>query len=260
MSVASLPVSSDADAVRLAKRVAAERGCSRAEAERLIVSGAVQVDGAVVDQPQARVLPQQTVQVGHVLALASGEPQSVIWFKPAGVALPDGKALSVTWLRAQLSEAVALSSAAAPAGPVFHAVGPRWEALAPIAAADSGLVLLSQHPAMARVVTERAALLEQEWLIDLPSAASADHKAQVIRSLQEPLSHDGHPLPPARASWHSDGRVRLAVKGAVLGQAAFLAQRAGLAVVALRRQRLGRLSLSGLAPGQWRTLMPTERI
>lgn len=260
MPVVPLPVSSDADAVRLAKRVAAQRGCSRAEAERLIVSGAVQVDGVVLDQPQARVLPQQTVVVGDALALTSDGPQSVIWFKPVGVALPDAKALGVAWLRAQLSDAMAVSATTAPSGPVFHAVGPRWHVLAPITAGDSGLVLLSQHPALVRVVAERAALLEQEWLIDLPSAASADHKAQVIRSLQAPLSHNGRPLPPARASWHSDTRVRLAIKGAVAGQAAFLAQRAGVAAAVLRRQRLGRLSLSGLLPGQWRTLMPTERV
>ena len=258
MPVVPLPVSSDADAVRLAKRVAAQRGCSRAEAERLIVSGAVQVDGVVLDQPQARVLPQQTVVVGDAPALASDGP--VLWFIPLGVALPDAKALGVAWLRAQLSDAMAVSATTAPSGPVFHAVGPRWHVLAPITAGDSGLVLLSQHPALVRVVAERAALLEQEWLIDLPSAASADHKAQVIRSLQAPLSHNGRPLPPARASWHSDTRVRLAIKGAVAGQAAFLAQRAGVAAAVLRRQRLGRLSLSGLLPGQWRTLMPTERV
>jgi 16S rRNA U516 pseudouridylate synthase RsuA-like enzyme len=33
-----------------------------------------------------------------------------------------------------------------------------------------------------------------------------------------------------------------------------------VAAAVLRRQRLGRLSLSGLLPGQWRTLMPTERV
>ena len=42
-------------AERLARRVAALRGCSRAEAERLILGGWVRVDGAVQDQPPTRV-------------------------------------------------------------------------------------------------------------------------------------------------------------------------------------------------------------
>jgi len=260
MTAPSAPFSSSPDAVRLAKRVAADLACSRAEAERLIASGVVQVDGAVVDQPQARVLASQSVSVGDAPALASSDPLSVLWFKPAGVALPAARAPGVAWLRAALPHACVAPAQAARSAPVFHALGPRWELLAPVNPADSGLVVLSQHPTLLRHVAERAAVLEEEWLLDVAGASDATHKAQAIRSLQEPLSHDGRPLPVARASWQSDTRIRLAIKGGVAGQAAFLAQRAGLSVAALRRQRLGRLSLSGLQPGQWRTLLPTERM
>ena len=47
------------DGIRLAKRVAAQQGCSRREAELLIENGAVRVDGQVIEVPQVRVTPQQ---------------------------------------------------------------------------------------------------------------------------------------------------------------------------------------------------------
>ena len=43
------------EGVRLAKRVAAAAGCSRREAELLIESGAVRVDGEPALVPQSRV-------------------------------------------------------------------------------------------------------------------------------------------------------------------------------------------------------------
>ena len=39
----------------------------------------------------------------------------------------------------------------------------------------------------------------------------------------------------------------------------FLIERAGLPVASARRQRLGRVALTGLDAGQWRYLLPTER-
>jgi len=49
------------ESVRLAKRLAESMPCSRGEAERYIAGGWVTVDGAVVEEPGARVLPQQRV-------------------------------------------------------------------------------------------------------------------------------------------------------------------------------------------------------
>ena len=45
--------------VRLAKRVAELKGCSRREAEQYIEGGWVTVDGVVVEEPQSRVQDQQ---------------------------------------------------------------------------------------------------------------------------------------------------------------------------------------------------------
>jgi 23S rRNA pseudouridine2604 synthase len=253
----------DTDAVRLSKRVAALRSCSRTEAERLIVAGAVQVDGVVVDQPQARVAAHQQVHIKDGTAPLHHDPSTVLWYKPAGVALPQDAKLTVAWLNAQLPSRQRVASMAFPGAAtaaVFHTLGPKWQTVAPLLAAEAGVQLLSQHNAVLRHWSEGQAVLEQEWLLDVPSALDDDARQTALRSLQSPLSHDGRSLASARVSWQSDTRIRLAIKGALPGQLGFLVQRAGLSVSSLRRQRLGRLSISGLEPGQWRLLMPTERI
>jgi 23S rRNA pseudouridine2604 synthase len=70
---------------------------------------------------------------------------------------------------------------------------------------------------------------------------------------------NGRPLPPTRASWQSETRLRFAVKGEIPGQLAYLCEAVGLKVTGMRRLRIGQVSMSGLLPGQWRYLAPNER-
>ena len=68
---------------------------------------------------------------------------------------------------------------------------------------------------------------------------------------------------PARVSIgrQADDRtgLRFAIKGARPGQVAQLCDEAGLKILAMKRIRIGRVPLAGLAPGQWRYLAPHER-
>ena len=64
------------EGVRLAKRVAAERGCSRREAEALIAAGAVQVAGQTVTDPARRVLPHMPLQVSALAATGAIDRKS----------------------------------------------------------------------------------------------------------------------------------------------------------------------------------------
>ncbi|MCY7370178.1 MAG: RNA-binding protein, partial [Polaromonas sp.] len=69
--------------VRLAKRLAAQLGCSRREAEQYIEGGWVRVDGVVVEEPQARVLDQRIELDADASLLAAG-PVSILLHKPPG--------------------------------------------------------------------------------------------------------------------------------------------------------------------------------
>ena len=77
---------------RLAKRVAALAGCSRADAERYIEGGWVSVDGQVVEHPQHRVGDEQ-VTIDPAARLQAPEPATVLLHKPAGTPVADANAL-----------------------------------------------------------------------------------------------------------------------------------------------------------------------
>lgn len=134
--------------------------------------------------------------------------------------------------------------------------------VAPLGTKASGLMVFTQNPSVARKMTDDAAQLEHEWLAEVAADPELEDEARreaVLKSLGKALFFDGWAVPSAHASWQSELRVRLAIKGNRAGQVAHLCERAGLQITALRRLRLGRISLAGLPVGEWRYLLPYER-
>ncbi len=246
---------------RLAKRLAAQLPCSRSDAERFIAGGWVRVDGVVVEEPMERVRSEQVVTLDAKATLESLAPVTLIWHKPAGQALPDGAFLPDEVATRWFAPAMRLAGDRCGVRPLkahHHKLLP----VAPLGELASGLMVFTQNPGVARKLVEDANLLEHEWLAEVaadPALADAARRDAVLASLGQTLFHDGWALPKARASWQSEQRLRLAIKGNRPGQVAHLCERAGLQLTALRRLRLGRVALSGLPVGQWRYLLPTER-
>ncbi|QHE87737.1 RNA pseudouridine synthase [Hydrogenophaga sp. BPS33] len=246
---------------RLAKRLAAQLPCSRSDAENYIAGGWVRVDGVVVEEPMVRVRDEQTVLLDPKARLEPLASMTLIWHKPANRVLPDEPllpdALAGKWF-ASAHRFEGDRSGVRPLKAHLHKLQP----LAPLGHKSSGLMAFSQNPAVARKLTEDAGLIEHEWLADVaddPALRDAARREAVVQSLGKALFFDGWSLPSARASWQSELRLRLAIKGNQPGQVAHLCERAGLQLTALRRQRLGRISLSGLPVGQWRYLSANER-
>lgn len=251
----------ESDRVRLSKRVAAQQPCSRSEAERLIVGGLVRVDGVVVVLPQTRVSAQQVVTVDAAERVEANEPVTLLWHKPAGVVLSEGMHLpdaeAQRWLTDDRRSPHDRSRVL-----LLRAHQHRLSPLLPLLAGASGLMVLTQSAGVVRRLTEMSADLEHEWLLDMAwpaEEAGADVREAAVRSLSMPVTFDGRQLAAARASWQSERRLRVAIKGCLPGQIEFLLERAGLKTEVLRRQRLGRIALTGLDAGQWRYLLPTER-
>jgi 23S rRNA pseudouridine2604 synthase len=73
------------------------------------------------------------------------------------------------------------------------------------------------------------------------------------------LAFEGRALPPAKVSWQNERRLRFALKGISPALVPWMCEQVGLRVIALKRIRLGRLPMAGLAVGQWRYLRPGER-
>ena len=132
------------------------------------------------------------------------------------------------------------------------------ELITPLATPASGLVVFTTDWRVTRKLREDARLLEHEVVVEV----SGDIKPgglERLNRIDHGFTHRGALLPPAKVSWQSEARLRFALKGEVPGQIAYMCDSVGLKITAMKRLRVGRMSLSQLAPGQWRYLMPYER-
>ena len=230
---------------RLAKRVAALQGCSRAEAERLIEGGWVKVDGLTADDPARRVRDEAI----EIDASGLGEtllPVTLLWHKPVGVALVEGQPL------ARLVQ---------PEGLLRPWHIRHLRCASPMPAACSGLAVFAQSPGVQRKLHEDALLLEHEWMLDLAGAVPAA-KLDALQQEVDRLA-PGPRTPYLKLSVGSRSaertRLRLALKGYVPERLPQWLAQAGLEPHALQRLRLGRVALGQVATGAWRLLGMHER-
>jgi 23S rRNA pseudouridine2604 synthase len=190
-------------------------------------------------------------------ALAS---MTLIWHKPAGLAMPDGE-VPLPWALQHLGAPQRWSGDRSGVR-LLKAHAQQLQIAAGLAPKASGLVVLTQNPGVARKLSDASDAVEHEWLAEVaqdPALQDADRREAVLQSLGKVVFVDGTAVSKARASWQSEWRVRLAIKGYLDGQVAHLAERAGLSLMGLRRLRVGRLSLTPLPEGQWRFLLLHER-
>jgi 23S rRNA pseudouridine2604 synthase len=272
---------------RLSKRIMQLRDCSRREAEQYIEAGFVRVDGAVVQEPQFRVIAQNVAVDAHA-SLLNLLSVTLILNKPVGWA--DGlEPLPVTRpapLGRKPETARALSRA--PSRAASHvARGPqnvrslltlehrskhdhsgvrfmkshlaKLDASVPLEYEASGLVAFTQDFRVQRTLMEDMAFIEQELIVDVRGEVASD----VLRPIERAMRDERLRLPEFKISVGSANaersKLRLAVKGSHLGLAVYLCELAGLEILALRRIRLGRVSLGDLEEGAWRYLAEGER-
>lgn len=230
--------SDDPEGVRLAKRVAELSGYSRREAELLIDNGVVRVDGTVATTPQMRVRPDQRVEIEKNATPQPVPPITLVLHKAAGVRLD----LAAPLAGARRSDLDRSGLVPLPR----HLVDLRC--VAPLGQADSGLVVFTQVHGIERKLVEDAGILEHELQVEVQGEVTPE----ALRGMR-----------PARVSIGSqrEGRtvLRVAIKGPQPGQVSAMCARAGLKVLGVRRIRLGRVPLAGMAPGEWRYLHPDER-
>ena len=275
------------DPIRLAKRVAELRACSRREAEQLITGGWVKVDGIVIEEPQFRVADQR-VEIDPQAAPGQTESVTLLLHKPAGYPMTEGD-----------PPASPLLSAATLWGEDASGIRPlkmhftQLTLCVPLEPSASGLVVFTQDWRVARKLTEDAATLEHEVIVEVAGEMAPnglkrlnqgipyhpqgvgrgcprEGEAAVVKptSRQQPRSKDakastttlqGRTPPAIKVSWQNETRLRVALKGAQPGQIAHLCEAVGLQVVSMKRVRLGGVSLGKVPPGQWRYLRDDER-
>ncbi|MEW6024845.1 MAG: RNA pseudouridine synthase [Pseudomonadota bacterium] len=239
------------DGIRLAKRVAEQAACSRAEAERYIAGGWVSVDGVVAEDPATRVTPAQQVALLPGAKAEEPAPVTILLHKPsganAGVGIRGASAL----------ECVTPESLVATHGaPRFlkrHLA--RLTLCTPLETDASGLVVYTQDFRVARKLVDDASRVEYEYVAEVDGGI----KDGGLALLNHGLTFNRKPIAPMKVSWQSEGRLRFAAKGVVPGQIEHMCAEVGLTLTELKRLRVGRMPMAGLAEGQWRYLAEYER-
>jgi 23S rRNA pseudouridine2604 synthase len=274
-SVGERPVEGE----RLSKRIMQLRDCSRREAEQYIEAGFVRVDEIVVQEPQFRVTTQ-AVKVDAHASLLNLMSVTLILNKPAG--WTDG--LEPLPVKKPVARSAPVVRAGAPASSLKGSNNVRnlltleqhskhdhsgvrflkshltnLDASVPLEFEASGLVAFTQDFRVQRKLLEDMAFIEQELIVDVRGEVVPDD----LRPIERAMRDERLRLPEFKISVSSSNsersKLRLAVKGSQLGLAPYLCDLAGLEILALRRIRLGRVSLGDLEEGAWRYLAEGER-
>ncbi len=169
------------------------------------------------------------------------QPLTILLHKPSGVAYDEAGELLIAEHRSPTDRAgIALARAQLKKLPC----------ITPLETGASGLLVFTQDPAIHRKLVLEAAHNEHELMVHVAGEVSPEQ----LRELLHPKMH-------VSISTHKEGLtgLRFAVKSYRAGDIANYCARAGLAVEAMKRLRIGRMPLAGLLPSQWRGLMGYER-
>ena len=80
-----------------------------------------------------------------------------------------------------------------------------------------------------------------------------------LKRLNQGFRYRSMEIAPGKVSWQNEVRLRFALKNPQYGQIEYQCKSVGLDVLAIKRIRIGGVSMSKLQPGQWRYLTSKER-
>lgn len=240
--------------LRLARRLADMLGCSRRQAELYVEGGWVKVDGVVVEAPQFKVL-DQTITLDPQARAEPVLPVTLLLHKPAGYHWDRGPRAASELLLPGLR----WNEDHQPMQRTLQRHLQGQTCVTALEAGASGLLVFTQEWRIRRALTEDAARIEHEVIVDVHGEVTDAALQQLNRA---PIV-DGRAMLPARVSINSraDGLtgLRFALKGHLPGQIDQMCRAVHLSVVGMRRIRIGRLALARLPVGRWRYRMPWER-
>jgi 23S rRNA pseudouridine2604 synthase len=264
-AAAAVPAASPAEgSLRLSKRMSELGLASRREADEWIEAGWVRVDGQVVKQLGARVLPQQQISIDPQARQQQAQRVTVLLHKPVGYVsgqAEDGHEPAVVLVTA------ANRWSGDRAGTRFNPAHLRH--LAPAGRLDidsTGLLVLTQDGRIAKQLIGEDSGVEKEYLVrvswpERPELTEiAPHfPADRLERLRHGLSLDGEKLKPAKVSWQNEQQLRFVLREGKKRQIRRMCELVGLQVTGLKRVRMGRVVLGDLPAGQWRYLRWDEK-
>jgi 23S rRNA pseudouridine2604 synthase len=243
--------------LRLSKRMSELGIASRREADEWIAKGWVRVDGQVVAELGARVVPEQHITVDAKARFQQAQRVTVLLNKPIG------------YVSGQAEDGYE---------PAFVLVTPdnQWredrsgtrflrehlKSLVPAGRLDIdsvGLLVLTQDGRVAKQLIGEDSAIEKEYLVRVQPQDSTRLSDDDLARLRHGLELDGEALQPARVEWVNDDQLRFVLIEGKKRQIRRMCEAVGLKVTGLKRVRIGQVMLGDLPAGQWRYLRVDEK-
>lgn len=239
----------EAEPQRVNRWLAQSGVCSRREAEALIASGLVSIDGDRVDDVGRKIMPGQVLTLADAAQARVEAAPTFVVHKPVGVVSAQPEPGQVPAARLLTRETLF--------GPRGEPPG-RAARLAPVGRLDMdsrGLLILSQDGVLAKAVIGPASEVDKEYLVRVEGAVTGGKLAL----LRHGLELDGRKLRRAVVDEVGPQRLRFVLTEGRNRQIRRMCELVQLSVTDLFRVRIGPLELGDLPEGRWRPLTPHER-
>ena len=249
----------NADLVRLSKRMSELGLCSRREADEWIAKGWVRVNGETISELGSKVLPSDRIEIDRRAKAQQDERVTIILNKPLGYVsgqAEDGhepaKVLILPANRwAEDKSRQRFSSA-------------QLRRLVPAGRLDinsTGLLVLTQDGRIAKQLIGENSTVEKEYIVRVAQTngrPNSEFPKERLALLNFGLSLDGKPLQKAEVNWINENQLKFVLHEGRNRQIRRMCDLVGLKVLALKRVRVGKITLGKLPVGKWRYLMPDE--
>ncbi len=237
-----------AEPQRLNKWLGQSGVCSRREADALIASGLVAIDGETVTDAGRKIETGQTLTLSDAASEALSEGVTIMIHKPVGYVSGQPEPDKIPAVRL-LTAANRIGEGPVPAEDA---------SLPPIGRLDEdsrGLLLLSSDGVVAKAVIGPQSNLDKEYRIRV----TGELTDRALNMLRHGLMLDGRVLKRAGIVQLDKDRLKVTLREGRNRQIRRMCEMVGLRVVDLKRVRIGPLSLGDLPEGRWRHLTPDER-
>jgi 23S rRNA pseudouridine2604 synthase len=124
---------------------------------------------------------------------------------------------------------------------------------------STGLLVFTQDGRIAKRLIGDETRVEKEYLVRVKHLHEGPVPEAALDRLRHGLVLDNVELRPARVSWQNEDQLRIVLREGRKRQIRRMCELVGLAVLGLKRVRIGSVVLGQLPAGQWRYLRDDER-
>ncbi|ESQ82335.1 pseudouridine synthase [Asticcacaulis benevestitus] len=235
--------------VRVNKWLAQTGVCSRREADALIESGRISIDGVAFTDAGRKIERGQTLTMDQGGAEVLDSRMTVIYHKPIGIVSGQPEPGE--------TPAVRMIKRANVFGPA-NVYPDQDTKLAPVGRLDKdsrGLLILSGDGVLVKAVIGPESDLEKEYHVRVRGEIFEEK----LKWLRHGLELDGRKLRPAKVVQTGEQTLTFILKEGRNRQIRRMCDMCELRVTDLYRPRIGAVKIGNLPEGQWRVMTPEER-